>query len=234
MSVLHDTRFPGESDEYRRARDDLLRAELELRKHVEAVAAQRRELPPGGEVPEDYAFDEWDAAVGDVRKVRLSELFEDGKDTLFVYNFMFRPGEQSLPLEVPCPLCTSIIDGIDGAAPHVAQQINLAVVTKAPVERLRAHAHARRWRNVRLLSSQGTSFNADYHAEARDEQYAMATVFTKRDGRIHHFWSSEVWFVPPDPGQDPRHVDFMWPLWSVLDRTPDGRGGTWRPQLDYR
>jgi predicted dithiol-disulfide oxidoreductase (DUF899 family) len=232
-ALLHDVRFPGESDEYRQARDDLLRAELELRLQIESVAAQRRDLPLGGEVPDDYAFEEWDGPVGAVRTVRLSELFE-GRDALFLYSFMFRPGAEGLQLEVPCPLCTSIIDGIDGAVPHIRRHIGFAAVTKAPVERLRAHAHARRWRNVRLLSSANTSYNGDYRAELPDEsQLAMATVFTRRDGKIHHFWSSEVWFVSPEPGQNPRHVDFMWPLWSVLDRTPAGRGETWQPQLDY-
>jgi predicted dithiol-disulfide oxidoreductase (DUF899 family) len=234
--TLHELRYPGESDEYRAARDRLLEAEIDLRRQIEAVAAQRRELPPGGEVPTDYLFEEWSAASGKTRQVRISELFADDKDTLFVYSFMFKPGEQGLPLEVPCPLCTSIIDGIDGAVPHMTQQINFAVVTKAPIETFSAHARVRGWRHARLLSSAHNTYNRDYYAETPDEeQFAMATVFTRRDGRIHHFWSSELWltFVPPEPGQDPRHVDFMWPLWSVLDRTPDGRGNTWRPQLSY-
>lgn len=235
-SFLHEARFPGEPDEYRRARDDLLRDEIELRRQIEAVAAKRRQLPLGGPVPEDYVFEEWDAAAGTTRPVRLSELFEDGKDTLFVYSFMFKRGKRDLPLEVPCPLCTSIVDGIDGAIPHIAQHVSFAVVTRAPVERIRAHAHARGWRHARLLSSADNSYNTDYRAEGPDgSQYAMSTVFVRRDGAIHHFWSSELWltFVPPEPGQDPRHVDFLWPLWSVLDRTPAGRGTSWRPALDY-
>ncbi len=233
--MLHDQRFPGESDEYRQARDELLGEELDLRRQIEAVAAKRRQLPLGGVVPEDYALTEWDGAVGNERTVQLSALFADGKDALFVYSFMFRPGEEGEPLEVPCPLCTSIIDGIDGAVPHIEQRINFAVVAKAPVERLEAHARARGWRHARLLSSAGSSFNVDYHAETPPEdQYAMAHVFVRDGGAIHHFWSSETWFVPPEPGQNPRHVDFMWPLWAVLDRTQAGRGSDWWPGLDYR
>ena len=228
------TRFPGETDDYRQACDDLLQAEIELRRHIEAVAAQRRRLPLGGEVPTDYEFDGWDAAANAARPVRLSELFEDGKDTLFLYSFMFIPGEKGLPLEGPCPACTSIIDAIDGAVPHITQQINFAVVAKAPIERFRAHAQSRGWRHARLLSSANNTYNRDYQAEGPDEQYAMATVFTRRDGRIHHVWSSELWFVPSEPGQNPRHVDFMWPMWSVLDRTPEGRGTDWIPELEYR
>jgi predicted dithiol-disulfide oxidoreductase (DUF899 family) len=234
--TLHDLRFPGEDDEYRKARDRLLNDEIELRRQLETVAATRRALPLGGAVTRDYVFDEWDGRVGRVRKVRLSDLIQDGKDTLLVYSFMFKPGERGLPLEVPCPLCSSIIDGIDGAVPHITQQINFAVVTKAPIEQFSAHARVRGWRHARLLSSAHNTYNHDYHAENADqEQFAMATVFVRRGGRVHHFWSSELWltFVPPEPGEDPRHVDFMWPLWSILDRTPSGRGEVWRPRLDY-
>jgi predicted dithiol-disulfide oxidoreductase (DUF899 family) len=230
---LHTTRFPGEPDDYRRARDELLEVEIGLRAQIEKVAAKRRELPLGGAIPEDYSFQEWDSRVGGVREVRLSELFDEGKDTLFLYSFMFTPG-QGGPIEVPCPSCTSIIDGIDGAVPHIIQHVNFAVATKAPIERFNAHARARGWRHARLLSSANTTYNTDYKAEAPDqEQFPLATVFVRRDGAIHHWWSSELWFVPPEPGENPRHVDFMWPLWSVLDRTPAGRGGEWMAELDY-
>jgi predicted dithiol-disulfide oxidoreductase (DUF899 family) len=153
----------------------------------------------------------------------MYELFVEGKEILFTYSFMFKPGPTGA-LEVACPLCTSIIDGIDGALPHITQGINFAVITKAPIERFHAHAHARGWRHPRLLSCAGTSFNADYNAEnADDDQFAMASVFSNDDGTIRHRWSSELWYVPAEAGQNPRHVDFMWPLWSVLDRTPAGR-----------
>ena len=231
---LHDVRFPGESDQYRRARDELLKAEIDLRRQIEVVAAQRRRLPLGGLVPRDYTFEEWDAGTNAARPVRLSELFEEGKDTLFLYSHMFIPGKAELPLEDGCPLCTSIIDAIDGEVPHITQQINFAVVAKAPIERFRAHAQSRGWRHVRLLSSAHNTYNRDYQAEAPDgAQFAMATVFARRDGKIHHLWSSELFLVPSEPGQDPRHVDFMWPLWSVLDRTPEGRGTDGWPELDY-
>ena len=96
------------------------------------MAAQRRKLPLGGVVPHDYTFEEWDATSNQARRVRLSELFVAGKDTLILYNFMFVAGKKGLPLEEGCPSCTSIIDAIDGAAPHLAEQINFAVVAKAP------------------------------------------------------------------------------------------------------
>jgi predicted dithiol-disulfide oxidoreductase (DUF899 family) len=233
LASIHGVRFPGETDEYRKARDELLTDEIELRRQIAALAAKRRELPLGGEVSTDYEFEEWDDGAGAPRTVRLSELFADGKDTLYLYSFMVVPPEQGLPFVGPCPSCTSIIDGIDGALPHISERVNFAVASKAPVDRFRAHGRARGWRHARLLSSEGNSYNLDYQAEDADgNQWPLATVFVRRDGRIHHFWSSELWLAPRDEGQDPRHVDYMWPLWSVLDRTPDGRGDFF-PALDY-
>ena len=230
----HDWRFPGESDQYRKAREELLDAEVDLRRQIEAVAAQRRKLPLGGLVPTDYEFEEWDAASNKARKVRLSELFEGGKDTLFVYSHMFIPGKAGLPLEEGCPSCTSIIDGVDGSAQHITQQVNFVVVAKVPIEQFRAHAQARGWRHARLLSSANNTYNRDYRAESPEgDQLPMATVFARRDGKIHHTWSSELFMVPNVPDQDMRHVDFMWPVWTVLDRTPDGRGTKWGPELEY-
>lgn len=221
-------RFPNESGEYRAARDALLQEEIELRRRSEAVAEQRRGLPLGGEVPTDYAFD------GAGGTVQLSELFEDGKDTLFLYNFMFIPGEAGLPLEGACPSCTSIIDAVDAEVPHIVQRVNLAVVAKAPFEQFQEHAGTRGWRNVRLLSSASSTYNADYHGESDQGQNPIATVFVRRNGAIHHFWSSELFAAPTEPGMHPRHVDFIWPVWSVLDCTPEGRGTDWFPQLAYR
>jgi predicted dithiol-disulfide oxidoreductase (DUF899 family) len=230
----HDWRVPGESDHYRQARNDLLEAEIGLRRQIESVAAQRRKLPLGGLVPTDYVFEEWDDAKNAARQVRLSELFEDGKQTLFVYSHMFIPGKRGLPLEQGCPSCTSIIDGMDGSAPHISQRINFVVVAKVPLEQFRAHAKSRGWRHVRLISSAKNTYNRDYRAETPSgEQLPMATVFTRRDGQIYHTWSSELFLIPNDPGMDMRHVDFMWPVWTVLDRTPEGRGKDWGPELEY-
>jgi predicted dithiol-disulfide oxidoreductase (DUF899 family) len=173
-------------------------------------------------------------ATGGPRRIRLSELFEDGKDTLFLYSFMWVPQSQGLGFVGPCPSCTSIIDGVDGAVPHILQRTSFAVAAKAPIERFRAHGDARGWRHARLLSAEPSGYNADYRAAAADgNQYPQATVFVRRDGRIHHFWSSELFLAPRDDSeQGPRHVDFMWPMWSVLDSTPVGRGA-FDPSLHY-
>jgi predicted dithiol-disulfide oxidoreductase (DUF899 family) len=171
-------RFPGESGEYRLARSRLLDAEAELRRAIERVAAQRRALPPGGAVPDDYVFEE---AAGAGGPVRFSELFAPGKDTLVIYSFMFprwsgdtRPGPAEgqtarLPLaQTPCPSCTSILDSLDGAAPHLASRLNLVVAAKSDPARIGAFARERGWRHLRLLSSRNSHYNRDYHAEAPD------------------------------------------------------------------
>ncbi len=233
MGALHDAAFPGESPEYRRARDELLQAELDLRRRIAETAAMRARLPLGGAVEQDYEFAEWDEAAGAAGDVRLSELFRDGSDTLFLYSFMWVPESQGLPFTGPCPSCTAIIDAMDGQVPHIEQRISFAVAGHAPIEDLRAHAAGRGWRHARLLSATRSSYSRDYRAEEPNgNQWPLATVFVRRDGRIHHFWSSELWFMAPEAGHGPRHVDFMWPLFAVFDRTPGGRG-EFHPALDY-
>jgi predicted dithiol-disulfide oxidoreductase (DUF899 family) len=221
-------KWPNEPDEYRRARDELLEAEIELRRREEAVAAQRRALPLGGKVTGDYVFE---SAGG---TVTFPELFANGKDTLYLYNFMFIPGEQGLPLERACPSCTSIIDAMDGAFSHLLDRVDVAVVAKAPIAQFAAWGEERGWRFAPLYSCAGTTFNRDYNAESADfGQLPVAHVFTRVDGRIHHCWSSELFGAPRDPGQHPRHVDYMWPIWKVLDTTPGGRGTDWEPRYRY-
>jgi predicted dithiol-disulfide oxidoreductase (DUF899 family) len=217
-------RFPGETAEYRAARDALLEAEIELRRQTEAVAALRRELPPGGVVPQDYVFEH------DGGEVRLSELFGE-HDTLVLYSFMF---PRALDDAGPCPSCTSILDSLDGAARHLGQRVALAAAAKSPLSDVLAFARERGWRHLRLLSSAGNDYNRDYDAETADgSQTPVLNVFTRRDGEIRHFWSSELMRAPREAGQEPRHVDFIWPIWNVLDTTPEGRGSAWSPRVDY-
>jgi len=227
----HDVRFPGESPSYRAARNALLDAEIELRRATEAVAAQRRSLPLGGEIPEDYVFDEIVGEYGksNKRKIRMSELFAPDKTSLILYNFMYGPD-----MKRPCPSCTSIIDGLDGEAPHVTQRVNFAIVAKSPIERIREFAKERGWHRLRILSSEGSTYNHDYQGEnAKGEQMPALNVFVRRNGSIYHSWNSELMFAPSDPGQDMRHVDMIWPLWNLFDVTPDGRGEKWSPKLAY-
>jgi predicted dithiol-disulfide oxidoreductase (DUF899 family) len=232
--------FPGESAEYRAARDRLLEQEVALRRATEAVAASRRQLPMGGEVPQDYVFQgaRPDGSVGDVR---LSELFAPGRDSLAVYNFMFprhptdyQPGPSTgnsrrLPLlDSPCPSCTSLLDQLDGAMPHLKPLMNFAVVAKAPIDRVLDFASDRGWRHLRLLSASDNTFKREYLAESETgEQLPLLNVFHRDGDTIHHFWSSELLFEPPDPGQDPRHVGTVESVWNFLDFTPEGRAPSW-------
>jgi predicted dithiol-disulfide oxidoreductase (DUF899 family) len=232
--------FPGESGEYRRARNELLEAEDELRRLNEKVAAQRRALPAGGLVAQDYVFE----SATDGSEVRFSELFAPGKDTLVIYHMMFprwskdpRAGAgmcqtAQLPLvEQPCPSCTSVADGLDGPATHLSDRVNLIVVAKTDPARLGTYAQERGWRNLRLLSSRNNSFNRDYHGETPEgEQLPVLNVFTRDDDGIHHRWASELTFVRGDNSP----LDAIWPIWGVLDLTPDGRGQTAAyPSLQY-
>jgi predicted dithiol-disulfide oxidoreductase (DUF899 family) len=238
--------FPGEPEEYRAARDRLLEQEIELRRQMEAVAAARRELPAGGELPDDYVF-QGEGPDGKPMDVRLSELFAPGKDSLAIYSFMFprdpeddRPGPvreketAKLPLsEGPCPSCVSLLDQLDGVVEHASQKLSFVVVAKSPLERLLTWKRERGWRRLQLLSSEGNTYNRDYLAETPEgAQRPMLNVFHRDGETIRHFWGSEVFYGPWDPGQDPRHVGTLEPLWNLFDLTPEGRPN-WDEQLNY-
>ena len=220
MVQLH---FPGESAEYRAARERLLQSEIALRRQTEAVAAERRALPPGGAAPQDYVFHEG----ADGRAVSLSELFGD-KAVLLLYSYMYGPA-----MARPCPSCTSMLDGLDGQVEALSQKVAVAVAAESPIARIREFAAERGWRRMRLVSADGTTYQRDYKGE--DEtggQWPILNVFEKQDGVIRHVWASERAFAPRDEGQDPRHIDMVWPLWNFLDLSPDGRGD-FRPALSY-
>lgn len=225
-SPLNSVRFPNESDAYRVARNELLTAEIALRKNLEEVAALRRKLPLGGKVREDYNFEEAGKSLDEtsaLRKVRLSELFTSNKDTLAVYSFMFGPAMANA-----CTACASILDGLNGTSPHISDRINFVVVAKSPLERIRSFARERGWNNLRLLSSSGNTYNRDYQGEdPAGNQLPSLNIFVRRDGSIHHFFNTELLFAPKEPGQDGRHVDLIWPYgtYSILRRKAAGSSG---------
>jgi len=215
-------RFPNESADYRRAREALLAEEIELRRHIERVAEQRRALPPGGTVSKDYPFE------GERGPVRFADLFGD-KQTLVIYSYMYGPQRAR-----PCPMCTSLLSAWDGEARDVEQRIALAVVARSPIERLVAFKNERGWRNLRLYSDTTGEYSRDYHALTADGgDDAAYNVFTRREGAIRHFWGGEMGRDNSDPGQDPRGAPDLMPLWTILDNTPEGRGTDWYPKLDY-
>jgi predicted dithiol-disulfide oxidoreductase (DUF899 family) len=246
MRLVMKVSFPNESSDYRAARDALLERELKLRRQMEQVAAELRALPPGGEVPEDYVFD----CVGENgahATVPMSALFR-GRDTLMLYHFMFprhaqdtRPGPvgrataQLSLAEGPCPSCTALIDSWDGAMPHFeGLGGNLAVVARAPIEQVAAFARDRGWKHIRLLSAANNCFRRDYGGDGPDGQpVPILTVFKRwPDGVIRLHWASELIHAPSDPGQDPRHLGTVEPIWTLFDLTPGGRPSA-DEQIEY-
>jgi predicted dithiol-disulfide oxidoreductase (DUF899 family) len=215
---LHGFRFPNESDAYRQARDALLEEEIELRRQIERIAAQRRALPIGGRVPEDYVFE------GEVGPVRLSHLFGD-HDTLITYNLMFGPRR-----ERPCPACASLVSGLAGEAREIAERVSFVVIAKSPIERILGLARERGWSDLRFVSAGANSFNRDYRGETETgNESPQFNVFTRRDGHVHQTYGGELMLVGADPDQAPRAGDLMWPLWNLLDLGPAGRGQNWAP-----
>lgn len=223
LAAGNPVRIPNESAAYRAARTALLAEEIELRRHVERVAAQRRALPDGAPVTGDYRFDTEDGPTD------LAGLFGD-KQTLAVYSYMFGPQRQR-----PCPMCTNLLDGWNGNATDIGQNIALVVVARSPLARLLAWKAERGWTGLRLASDLNDAFSRDYSAVQPDgSENGGLHVFTRRDGAVRHFWSNEMTFSTADPGQDIRgNVESYSPLWSMLDVTPEGRDPDWYPALSY-
>lgn len=217
---MSELRYPNESRQYRDARDALLKDEQELVDKVKAVAAKRRSLPRGGELKEDYVF-QWanDGKVG--QRVKFSELFGD-KNTLLLYSFMYGPN-----WDKPCPSCTSLVDGFDRTSYQVSQHASFAAIAKASAEKINAWARERGWSQIALLSGFESPYQADYQcqAESDDMQWPVMHVFSRQDGKICHFWGTEL------PGN---HVDTVWPYWNLMDFTPEGRPEILTPPQKFR
>lgn len=229
-NVIAKLTFPGESAEYREARDRLLAREVELRRELESVAARRRELPPGGLVP-DYVFTGLDEH-GEETELGMRDLFAPGQDTLVLYNMMYGPEQDEA-----CPGCTSVLDGLNGTARHFTQRFSFAVVAFSPLPRVLALAKERGWDGdgMRFLSSAGTTYDVDYHGMAPDEsrRAPMVNVFQRKDGEVRHFWGNELHYAKADPGQHYRNNDLIHPVWGLMDLTPGGRDPEWMPAVTY-
>jgi predicted dithiol-disulfide oxidoreductase (DUF899 family) len=211
--------FPGETPEYRSARTALLAEEIELRRHIERVARQRRALPPGPVVTKDYEF------VGEEGPVTLAGLFGQ-HDTLVAYKYMYGPERKR-----PCPMCTAAMSAWDGEAIDIGQRISFVMIGRSAIDRLVAFKRERGWRNLRLYADVSGDYTRDWvHPE--DADVPGLNVFTRRDGTIRHFWGDEM-CQTADPGEDPRGAPDLMPLWNFLDLTPGGRDAEWYPKLSY-
>jgi predicted dithiol-disulfide oxidoreductase (DUF899 family) len=217
---MSELKYPNESREYRDARDALLKEEQELVDKVKAVAAKRRELPLGGQLKQDYVL-QWanEGKVG--ANVKFSELFGD-KGSLLIYSFMFGPSWDN-----PCPSCTSLMDGFDRTSYQVTRDAGFVAIAKAPAERIHAWASKRGWTQIALVSGFQAKYQADYRCQGSsdDMQLPVMHVFTKRDGKIFHFWGTEL---------TGNHVDTVWPYWNLMDFTPEGRPDLQTPPQKFR
>src|SRR6267154_811642 len=227
--TFRQTNLPNESPEYLAKREEVRLAEINLRNAREKVAELRRELPEGATI-QDYEFLEGtaylDAGDEPVNKVRLSELFTAPYRSLFIYHFMFGKKQTTA-----CPMCTAWIDGYNGLAHHIAQNVDLAIVAAADPAALRAYARERDWNRLRLLSAGDSTFKYDLGSEDREGgQDSTISVFTRdSDGALRHFYSGHPWLTP---GLWERGIDELNPIWNLMDLTPQGRGKFYA-SLDY-
>jgi len=228
QTALPQTRLKDESDEYLAKREELRLAEIELDRTRERVAGLRRHLPQGP-VVRDYVFEEGPARLEDgdspVRTVRLSELFTAPDRALLIYHFMYGKKQTKA-----CPMCTYLIDSLNGSAHHIAQKVDMAIVAAADPKTLRDHARARGWHNLRLLSAGESTFKHDLASEdEQGRQDSAMSIFTKGpDGSVRHFYTGHPWLS--EKGE--RGLDLLSPVYHVLDYTPQGRGD-WYASLDY-
>lgn len=220
-------RFPNETDDYRARRDELIEMEKDLRAQSEAVARKRRELPLGGRLEADYRFERVGDG-GEVEEVAFGELF--GRyGTLVLYTLMFGP-----EWDAPCPSCTTLVDGFNVSHGPMRQYCALAVVSAARPRQLHEWAERRGW-SIPLYSAGETSYILDYAGFEGAEDPAvvsMMNVFRKTPEGVFHTWGSELVGHPMENGH-PRHVDSVWPMWNLLDMTPDGRGERSIPVQNY-
>jgi predicted dithiol-disulfide oxidoreductase (DUF899 family) len=223
------TNLPNESANYLAKRDELRLAEIELMRQRERVAELRRQLPEGA-IVQDYVFEEGPAILdaGDTptRAIRLSELFTGPNRSVVIYHFMYGKKQTN-----PCPMCTLVIDGWNGVAHHLAQNVDVAIVAAAEPAALRAHARNRGWDRLRLLSCGTNTFKYDLGSEDRDgSQDSTVSVFTRDSaGTLRHYYSAH-----PSLADDikERGLDLLCPVYHVLDLTPQGRDD-WYAELGY-
>jgi len=227
--TFRQTNLTNETPEYLAKREELRLAEIELMRQRERVADLRRHLPKGAAI-QDYQLEEGprDIGAGDAptRTTHLSELFTKSNRSLIIYHLMYGKRQTK-----PCPMCTAWLDGANGVAHHLAQNLDFAVVAAADLPTLRDHARARGWDKLRLLSAGNSTFKYDLGSEDREgHQDSTISVFTRdADGTLRHFYTAHP-RMAPDIAE--RGIDLLAPIWHFMDLTPQGRGN-WYANLDY-
>jgi predicted dithiol-disulfide oxidoreductase (DUF899 family) len=217
------TPFPGQSEDYRKAREALLAEEIEFRRHMTRVAEQRMALPPGPVIAKDYRFKDANGA-----DLGLRDLF-GAHDTLVTYFWMFGPQRAR-----PCPMCTNWLGAVNGNAVDIKQRVAFKILGRSPVERQLAFAAERGWTHLDFLQTAGDDYANDLGLISKDGAEGPALVVFQRGGdTVRLFWASEINDQMADPGQDPRDAPDIAALWSILDLTPGGRGTDWYPKLRY-
>jgi len=160
----------GTREEWLAARLDLLQAEKELTRKSDELAQRRQELP-WVRVDKEYRFDT------DQGSSSLADLFR-GRSQLLVYHFMFGPDYAA-----GCPSCSSIADGFNGIAVHLANHdVMLSAVSRAPLPKLVAFKQRMGW-EFPWASAHDTDFNADFNIWFTEKQ--------QRDGGIEYNYRRE-------------------------------------------
>ena len=223
LAAKAKTPFPGESEAYREARQQLLAEEIEFRRHMTRLAEQRRALPPGPVIAKQYRFRDAHGA-----ELSLRDLFGE-HDTLVAYFWMYGPQR-----ERPCPMCTNWIGAVNGNAADIKQRVALKILGRSPVDRQYAFAQERGWRDLNFVQTVGDDYPRDLGLLPDDGgEYPALTVFRRDGDEVRLFWASEMTGDMADPGQDPRDAPDIASLWTILDLTPGGRPADWYPKLDY-
>ena len=224
LAKLRQRKLPGESEDYTKARKALLAEEIEVRRHLTRLAEQRQALPDGPEVQKDYRFKD---ANGD--EVGLAELFGD-YDTLVTYFWMYGPDR-----ERPCPMCTNFLGGANGNAADIKQRAAFKILGRSTVERQKAFAEERGWKDLDFVQTVGDDYALDHGALDPEKgwEYPAFTVYRRDGDTVRYFYAAEMPGEAADPGQDPRGAVDIAPLWNILDMTPEGRGTDWYPKLEY-
>jgi predicted dithiol-disulfide oxidoreductase (DUF899 family) len=164
------TQVAGTREEWLAARLELLEAEKELTRRSDELAQRRQQLP-WVRVEKEYRFDTEEGSVP------LKDLFR-GRSQLLVYHFMFGPDYKA-----GCPSCSSIADGFNGFAVHLANHdVALWAVSRAPLAKLQAFKQRMGW-TFPWASANGTEFNFDFDV--------AFTVEQQRDGRIEYNYRPE-------------------------------------------